>query len=378
MVALPRLSTAFALLAFGASTAACGSDDGDGNRNGNGSGSGGAASGGDTGVGGAETGGGTSTGGATNGTGGNGSGGSNGNDARAFVCPTTYAGQTPTLPAGSVSALTTAPSAGDNRFLEGPVWDGSKLYVSQIRDWGAPAPSRVLQLDGMTLSEFLPDDRAGTNGLIVRSDGKLIGAAQRVNGLVLIDPTMPAATPTTLVNEYDGKGFNSPNDLTLRSDGSIYFTDPTWQCSSSCPQGPTRAYWVDKDGAVEAIETPHAQPNGIALSLDESTLFIGGDNAGVYAYAVDADGSVGEGEVFLNVTGTDGMTVDCAGNLYVTVHQAGRVDVIDPAGNPLGSINLQSGAATNVAFGGSNRTTLYITGGNNLYAVELDIPGLPY
>jgi gluconolactonase len=373
MVAIPRLSAALALLALGGSTVACGSDEG--SRNG--TGSGGSTSTGGAGLGGAATGGGANTGGTTTGTGGAGTGGS-GNDARAFACPTTYAGQTPTLPGSSVSALATAPATGDNRFLEGPVWDGSKLYVSQIRDWGAPAPSRVLQLEGTTLSEFLPDDRAGTNGLAVRSDGKLIGAAQRVNGLVLIDTATPAATPMTLVNEYDGKGFNSPNDLTLRSDGSIYFTDPTWQCSTSCPQGSTRAYWVSADGAVQAIETPHEQPNGIALSLDESTLYIGGNNDGVYAYPVNADGSVGTGVEYLTVEGTDGMTVDCAGNLYVTVHQAGRVDVFKPDGSPHGSIQLQSGAATNVAFGGADRTTLYITGGQNLYAVDLDIPGLPY
>lgn len=381
----PRSLLSLSVLALvGAPLVACGGEDdgGSGSNNpGNGTGgSDGSTTGGAPGTGGAPAGTGgdlANTGGTLNGTGGEdgtGTGGNPGNDARAYVCPNTFAGSTPTLPNGTAPVIATA--SGDSRFLEGPVWDGSALYVSHIQQWGNPVPARVLKLNGSTLAEFIPDNRAGTNGLIVRGDGKLVGASHRVNGLLVIDPAAPQENPQVLVNQYMGNGFNSPNDLTIRSDGTIYFTDPTWQCGMSCPQGTTRAYRVSPQGEVYPIDTPHQQPNGIALSLDESTLYIGGDNAGVYAYPVMADGSVGAGSVFANVTGADGFTLDCAGNLYVTANNG--VSVYKPDGQPHGTISVGA-QTTNVAFGGPERKTLYITTfSNNLHAVDLDIPGLPY
>ncbi len=118
-----------------------------------------------------------------------------------------------------------------------------------------------------------------------------------------------------------------------------------------------------------------ANPNGISLSPDESRLYLahlGGGRNDLVVFDVDASGALGEPEPFLNV-GSDGMAVDCAGNLYIT---QGGVRVYSPAGDLIGT--LAAPGAANVAFGGPERRTLYITATANLLAVELAIPGLPY
>lgn len=324
------------------------------------------------------------TGGNENGGGGtNGSGGS-GNSASS-VCPSGYEGMTPTIPASPMWSQVTAPSvAGQNWFLEGPVWDGTHLYVSHIRDWGDPTPpARILRLDGDSLVEFIKDDLAGTNGLALYNDGRLLAASHRVHGLLLFDFDDPGATPEVLVDEYQGKPFNSPNDLAVRSDGNVYFTDPDYQCTQ-CPQDANRLYHVKPNGDAVGITTPYSKPNGVALSLDENVLYVAGDGPGITAYQLDADGNIGTSSTFANaqnsINGVDGMTLDCAGNLYATEHSQNLVKIYTPSGTYVGQLAVPSSqGVTNVAFGGSERKTLYVTTlSNDLYAVELDIPGLPY
>lgn len=117
------------------------------------------------------------------------------------------------------------------------------------------------------------------------------------------------------------------------------------------------------------------KPNGIALSPDEQTLYVGSSGADVLAYPVAADGSTGTPSVLASPGGSDGMTVDCAGNLYVT--SGGEAKVLSPDGDALFAIDVAE-TPSNVAFGGANRRTLYITAGTGLYSIELEIPGLPY
>lgn len=313
----------------------------------------------------------------------NGSGGS-GNSASS-VCPSGYEGKTPTLPATPSWTQITAPSVEDqNRFLEGPVWDGTHLYVSHIRDWGDPtAPARILRLEGNSLVEFVKDDLAGTNGLALYNDGRIIAASQRVQGLLLFDFDDPNAMPEVLVNEYQGKAFNSPNDLAVRSDGNVYFTDPDYQCSQ-CPQDTNRLYHVKPNGEVVGVTTAYSSPNGVALSLDESVLYVAGNGMGITAYQLDTEGNIGASSTFANaqnsISGVDGMTLDCAGNLYATEHSQKLVKIYAPGGTYVGQLAVPSSqGVTNVAFGGPERKTLYVTTySNELYAVELDIPGLPY
>jgi gluconolactonase len=128
-------------------------------------------------------------------------------------------------------------------------------------------------------------------------------------------------------------------------------------------------------------------PNGIALSPDEKTLYVVSNGSGyVRAFPVNSDGSTGKGEdIITTLDGPDGMSVDCAGNLYVTEHSEGDVVVFDKTGKELGRIVGGSGGdnppmarVTNVAFGGSDGKTLYITTGTRLYSLKVGVPGLPY
>lgn len=353
----------------GDGTGGNGADSGAGAGTGTGGSGSGATNGGGNATGAGGSGNGTGAGGS--GTGGSGTGG--GGNGNPWTCPSGLEGMVPTLTSLTVGDAATAPAlSGANSFLEGPVWIDGALYVSQIRDYGDQPPARVLKLDGSTLSEFIPD--SGTNGLAVNGAGQLVAASHGVRGITFFDLESPTADPTGTIDEGP---FNSPNDLTIRGDGNIYFTDPTYQCSGC---GVTKnAYRISPSGAVTAINPPHGQPNGIALSPDGNTLYIAGNDAGIQKYPVMADGSLGAPTEFAPVTGVDGMTVDCAGNVYATVHASALINVYTPAG-ALQANTIPAGAnVTNVAFGGPDMTTLFITRyDTTLRKVELDIPGLPY
>jgi len=219
--------------------------------------------------------------------------------------------------------------------------------------------------------EFITD--SGTNGLVIGLDGNLLGARHRERNLTSFDLTTKQAT--VFVPDFDGDAFNSPNDIAVRSDGNLYFTDPNYMLGNRTSELPMQTYRRDPSGALTVIDTG-ASPNGITLSPDESRLYLahlGGPNANVMVFDVDADGAVANPRTFVDNLGSDGMAVDCAGNLYVT---QGGVRVYDPSGALLGT--LAAPGAANVAFGGPERKTLYITATTRLLAVERDIPGLPY
>jgi gluconolactonase len=181
-----------------------------------------------------------------------------------------------------------------------------------------------------------------------------------------------------LATSYMNARFNSPNDLAIRSDGNIYFSDPTYQAPSSRPQTMTRAYRRAPDGTVTALVDSLGNPNGVTLSLDEDFLYVAASSG--KRFALMADGSAGPAQDYAPASGADGMVIDCAGNLYVAKSRA--VEVYDPMGNSIGAISVSDvQSVTNLAFGGADRKTLYITGlGNNkgLFKVSLDIPGRPY
>jgi gluconolactonase len=263
-------------------------------------------------------------------------------------------------------------------FLEGPVWlESQGVLLFSDMDFASPGeqgPSaRIVSLrPPMQFDVIAP--QANSNGLALAADGSVIACSHDLQDVTRLDPGDGSRTPLEL--RYMGQRFNSPNDLTARSDGTIYFTDPDWQLGPRTSEtGITGVYRVDPSGAVWLVDDELDRPNGIALSQDERTLYVGSAGDDVIAYSVAADGTVGEGDVFASPGASDGMGVDCAGNLYVTSGSA--VHVFAPDGNPLGQIEL-AGEPSNVAFGGADRRTLYITAGSSLYSIELTIPGLPY
>lgn len=299
----------------------------------------------------------------------------------------------------------------DTVILEGPVWWDGSLYLSQINagtptfgrpgnipvptaDAGAdsgddtgtagpqrPPPSRVLRLGAEGEVSVVIDD-AGTNGLALDSEGRLLGANHKT-GAVAVMP-LGGQAAQDLASTYDGIRFNSPNDLTVGNDGTVYFTDPDYQAPLPAPQAETRAYRIapGSNTAIPIVEG-RRQPNGITLSPNGDILYISASD-GLVAYPVMPDGSIGPGEPFAQgvVRSSDGMAVDCAGNLYTTSGQS--VIIVDVAGAEVGRIAVPGvQSVTNVAFGGPDHKTVYITtlgAGSSvgLFRYDGQLAGLPY
>ena len=331
---------------------------------------------------------GTGTGGGGTGSGG-GSAGSGGSTAKGFECPAGTA-EAPKLTGLAPVRVMGVPPADafnnqNNDFsnIEGDVWIGDALYVSEISatlgKQGEPPPGRVLKITADDkVSILLPD--SGSNGLAVNAAGELFGALHKDGSISKLSLSGGAATP--VASMFMGKRFDSPNDLTIHPNGTIYFTDPSWQAPNPAPQTATRAYRVPPGGQPEAIE-PNVnldQPNGITLSLKRDFLYIAGNQ--LKKYPVMADGSLGAGTAFVQGGRGDGMVIDCGDNLYVATGQ--NVTVYSPAGQVLGTITVPGlGEITNVAFGGMDHKTLYVSGqggkdAKGLFKIPMNVAGFPY
>lgn len=264
------------------------------------------------------------------------------------------------------------------KFTEGPVWIPAKkaLVFSDIPN------SKLMQWrEGEGLSVFRPSEQA--NGNILDLQGRLVSCQHAARNLVR---TEPDGTITVLADKFDGKRFNSPNDVAVRSDGTLWFTDPPWGLT-----GPHEipGHWVFKldprTGKVEAVVKDLAMPNGIVFSPDETRLYIadtGGHMrhpnpefhkrpASVNCYEMNADGQLGK-QLFQIPAGSDGMKCDVKGNLYTT--HGGKVHIYGPDGKEREQIDVPEGPA-NVAFGGDDRRTLFITARTSLYSVRMKNPG---
>jgi len=185
------------------------------------------------------------------------------------------------------------------------------------------------------------------------------------------------AAPRTIVASYGGARLNSPDDLAIRSDGTISFTDPSYQAPETRPQQASRVYRVLPNRTVEVLDATLSEPNGVALSLDERTLWVG-SATGLFRFPLATDGSVsGSRTQVAAITGAvDGLGRDCAGDLSVA--GGDRMVVLDRNERLIGAITAPG--ATNVAFGGADRRTLYVTGLGNpptLWSARLEVPGLP-
>ena len=287
----------------------------------------------------------------------------------------------------SAPTLTASRVVGGRTFLEGPVWVAERGYLLMSDMRAATGPQRV---QPSTMLRYTPGSagvetavaESGSNGLALSPDGQSIVAAthdqRSVSRYRLTD-----FTREVLAADFQGAAFNSPNDVAVRSDGVVYFTDPDFQRGGRADAmgGRTSVFRVSA-GTVSLVDDGLRQPNGIALSPDGGTLYVGAYSENkIYSYPVRADGSTGTRTQFAAIAGPDGGTIDCAGNVYWTSGADGLVHVLNPAGTELGTIASSRGT-TNVAFGGADRQTLFITSGrtgdSGLYSVRLGVPGYPY
>jgi gluconolactonase len=268
--------------------------------------------------------------------------------------------------------------AGEMGFTEGPAWIPSKkiLIFSDIPN------SKLMQWnekDG--LSEFRKSENA--NGNILDLEGRLVSCQHSGRNLVRTDTD---GKITVLADKFDGQRFNSPNDVAVRSDGTLWFTDPPWGLTAEREVPGNWVYKLDPtSGKVEPVIKDLAMPNGIVFSPDETRLYVadtGGHEkhsvaelrklpASVRCYEVSKEGKLGK-ELFKIDQGSDGMRVDVKGNLYTTT--AGKVYIYSPDGKKLEQIDVPEGPA-NVCFGGDDMKTLFITARTSLYSVRMKNAG---
>jgi gluconolactonase len=279
-------------------------------------------------------------------------------------------------------------SVGENNFFnfEGAVWVNGALYFSEVSGGPNPPPSRINRFVPGGMFERGVIENTGSNGLAVDAQGNLIAATHDVGAISVF--ALPGGARTQLgAQTFNGTRFNSPNDVVQRLDGNVYFTDPSFQAPGN-PQGQTRVYRIPPQGAATVVDDTLSNPNGITLSPDGNTLYVT-SASGFRRYDVAADGSTSPGTTISLSDGLqtpDGMAVDCAGNVYTIEHQRRLIRVFSPEGTELGRFGGPQSFdrdITNMAFGGANRTTLFVTSltqgtEGGVFSVELNIPGLPY
>ncbi|MEV5712819.1 SMP-30/gluconolactonase/LRE family protein [Amycolatopsis mediterranei] len=290
----------------------------------------------------------------------------------------------PPLPSQAVAAQLVR---GGFTFLEGPTWDRrtGTLLLSNMQNPTGPQgvqPSAVLRYTPpATFETFIAD--SGSNGLAISADGTQVLAATHDNRTVSAY-RLTDRSRTTVAANYLGHAFNSPNDLTTGQDGTTYFSDPNYQRGNRADeQGGRTSVFRVRDGVVSLVDDTLRQPNGVVLSPDGKTLYVGATGANVIMkYTVFPDGSTGNRTTFASMRTPDGATVDCAGNLYWASSDEGLVHVFSPSGTQLGTVSAGRNT-TNAAFGGPDGQTLYLTsgtfgGGFGLYQTHLNVPGNPY
>ena len=254
--------------------------------------------------------------------------------------------------------------AGGFKFTEGPaVAANGDVYFTdipnnRIHKWSVA--------DGK-LSTFAEETK-GANGLFFAEDGSLYacqGLAKRVAAY-----TADGSGSSSLAKRHAGKKFNKPNDLWIDGKGGVYFSDPNYGNTEHTQDG-EHVYYIPPGGEVIRVADGFKRPNGLVGTPDDSTLYIAdiGDKK-IYRYAIQSDGTLKDKKLFCE-SGSDGMTLDRQGNVYLT---AGSVKVFDPKGGQIANLKFPESPA-NVVFGGKDRKTLYVTARTGFYSLEMAVSG---
>jgi len=259
--------------------------------------------------------------------------------------------------------------AGGFAFTEGPTRDGQGniFFVDQPND-------RIMEWspDGK-LSTFLqPSGYA--NGMCFDRQGNLIACADEHNQLWSITPDK---TVTVLVTNLDGKYLNGPNDVWVLPDGGMYLTDPFykrkwWDHTTMALTNEEVLYLSPDHKQLREVTADLKKPNGITGTPDGKFLYVSDIRAGqTWRYAIQPDGTLGN-KTFICALGSDGMTMDAAGNLYLTGH---GITVFDKDGKQIDHIDVPENWTANVCFGGPDHQTLFITASGSFYSIRLRVAG---
>ena len=266
------------------------------------------------------------------------------------------------------------------QFTEGPVWhsDGYLLFsdipANRIHRWTPAGQVDVWR-----------EPSGNSNGLTLDRENSLVACE---HGNRRVSRTEADGAVVALADKYQGKRLNSPNDLVVKSDGTVYFTDPPYgitpgessSYSEEQEQPCNGLYRILPDGAVELLVDDFDRPNGLAFTPDESILYVDDSpRRHVRAFDVRADGGLTNSRIIADMDhpqpgSPDGMKVDIEGNLYVA--GATGIWVFEPGGACLGVIVTPERPA-NCAWGDEDRKSLYITARTSLYRVRTKLPGAP-
>ncbi len=260
--------------------------------------------------------------------------------------------------------------AGDFAFTEGPASDarGNVFFTDQPND-------RILRwgVDNKLTTFRKPSGRA--NGLCFDARGNLWVCADEKNELWRIDPR---GKVTVVVKDYQGKLLNGPNDVWVRPDGGVYFTDPFykrpyWQRGPMEQEVQAVYYLSPGHKKLTRVANDLEQPNGIIGTPDGKTLYVADIRAGkTYVYDIRPDGALANKRLFCAM-GSDGMTMDNEGNVYLT---GKGVTVFDKTGRQIEQIDVPEGWTANVCFGGRDARTLFITASKGLYGLRMRVKGV--
>jgi gluconolactonase len=259
--------------------------------------------------------------------------------------------------------------AGDFALTEGPTCDqaGNIFFVDQPNN-------RIMKwsVDGK-LSTFLqPSGHA--NGMYFDAKGNLIACADEHNELWSIAPDKKV---TVLIKDYQGKYLNGPNDVWVAPNGAIYLTDPfyrrTWWDHTAMALASEEVFYLSPDRKkLMRVTDDLKKPNGITGTPDGRNLFVSDINGGpTWRYDIQPDGTL-TNKTFICTLGSDGMTIDEDGNLYLTGH---GVTVFDKTGKQIDHIDVNEKWSGNVCFGGKDHKTLFITASRSLYSIQMRVKG---
>ena len=278
------------------------------------------------------------------------------------------------------------------RWVEGPVWNRKENYLlfsdiptNSIIKWQEGKGTSVFfKPSGYTGTRPFEGAEPGSNGLAFDSEGRLVSAEHGDRRIGRLEPN---GKKITLVDRYQGKRINSPNDVVFKTNGDLYFTDPPFGLPKSFDdprkeipfQG---VYKYSKDGKLTLLTKEIKAPNGIAFSPDEKKLYISNAdpmNAVWLVFDVEAGGTIDNGRVFFNATAwtesksgvPDGMKVDREGNIFAA--GPGGIHVISPDGKHFGSI--ETGVPTGNLAWGEDGSSLFITSNTNVYRLKLTTKG---
>ena len=260
---------------------------------------------------------------------------------------------------------------GGLEFGEGPATDkaGNVYFTDQPND-------RIMKwsIDGKLTQWMRPAGRS--NGIAFDTKGNLITCADEKNELWSISPSKKA---TVLVKDFGGKLLNGPNDLWIRPDGALYFTDPRyprpyWKRDPASQQDGHNVYFLSKDRkTLRVVVKGLKNPNGIVGTRDGKKLYVSDIDAGeTFSFTIRPNGDLEQKTPFCKL-GSDGMTLDDEGNVYLT----GRgVTVFDKSGKQIEHIDVPEGWTGNVKFGGADRKLLFITASKSIYGLRMRVKGI--